>query len=286
MDSIEEYNYVYPGTNISIKDVQKVELEILDELDRICKLRKIPYQLACGTLLGAVRHKGFIPWDDDIDVFMKRNDYERFLKEGSLELCDKYSLQSFVTDPDSVVHFVKLRKKGTVYAESGDSSSVVNKGIWIDIFPLDNVKPGTIAGWYQRFQVAIYYAIITSSVKSRIEYCQFIPKKLLRGIFANLLKIVPKKVFDKKLQTVLNRYNTCETGYLAFMANGLALGMQYLYVTPSDGYYDMTELEFCGKMFPVPRDYDAVLKRIYGNYMKLPSEEKRYPEHEIVKVKI
>ncbi len=282
----KEYVYYYPGTNISIKDVQNVELEILEELNRVCKLKNIPYQLAGGTLLGAVRHKGFIPWDDDIDVFMKRCDYERFLKEAAPEIRDKYFLQTCFTDPDSVVQFVKIRKNGTVFENNVDNLPTSHTGIWIDVFPLDNVKPGTLADWFRRFRIATYYGIITSSVKNRVKYCKSMPKKFLRFVFAGLLKVVPKRVFDKKLQAVLKKYSDCDTGYLAHASNGLKAGMQYYYVVPSDNYYNMIELEFCGKMYPVPANYDEVLKIYYGDYMQLPPEEKRHPEHGITRIKI
>lgn len=286
MDSRKEYSYFYPGTDISIKDVQNVELEILDELDRICKLKDIPYQLAWGTLLGAVRHKGFIPWDDDIDVCMKRCDYERFLKEADSELSDKFFLQTCFTDPDSIVQFAKIRKNGTIFEDNVDNLPTSHTGIWIDIFPLDNVKPGTLIDWFQRFQIAVCYGITTSSVKNRVRYCKSKFKKFLRVLFAGLLKIIPKKEFDKKIQAVLKKYSNYETGYLAHITNGFERGMQYKYVAPSNEYYDMTELEFCGKMYPVPKNYDVVLKRCYGDYMKLPPENKRHPDHGVTKVKI
>ena len=286
MDNVEEYNYIFPGTNISIKDVQKVELEILDELDRVCKLKNISYQLAWGTLLGAVRHKGFIPWDYDIDVHMDRNNYERFLQEGVPELKEEYVLQTYFTDPDSVVHFAKIRKKGTVYAEPADSPSVVNNGIWIDIFPLENVKPGTLSDWFLRLRAALYFGIITSSVKYRIDQCKPLPKRLLRYVFAGLLKIVPKRIFDEKFQKVIKKYSNCDTGYLALIAWGLNSKIQYKCVIPADKYYDMTELEFCGKMYPAPVNYDYILKTIYGDYMKLPPEKERQPKQEGIRVEI
>lgn len=286
MNGIKEYNYFYPGTNISVKDIQKIELEILDELDRICKLKQIPYQLAYGTLLGAVRHKGFIPWDDDIDVFMERNDYERFLQEGAPELGNEYFLQTCYTDPNTVIQFAKIRKKGTIYAERSDSASVICNGIWVDIFPLDHVRPGTLADWYQRLRIAIYYGIITSSVKNRIKSCQSVSKKCLRFVFSGLLRIIPKRMFDKRFQSVVRKYSSGETGYLAHLTNGISSGMQHSYIVPSGDYYHMTKLEFCKRMYPVPEDYDHVLTILYGDYMRLPQEEKRYPMHEGLKVEI
>ena len=99
----------YPN-GVSIKEVQAVKLEILIEFDRIVE-NSIPYQLFAGTLLGAIRHKGFIPWDDDIDVCLLRKDYERFLHVSKNDLNDSYYLQTCFSDPASIVQFAKIRKR-------------------------------------------------------------------------------------------------------------------------------------------------------------------------------
>ena len=105
----------YRNLDYDVEDVQRVQLEILLEVDRICMKNEIPYQLFAGTLLGSIRHKGFIPWDDDIDVCMLRNDYERFLECCQSDLSDGFFLQYWRTDRKSILQFAKVRKNNTIF---------------------------------------------------------------------------------------------------------------------------------------------------------------------------
>lgn len=285
MQDIDNYEYFYDGTNISIKDVQDVELEILIEFDRICRKMNIPYQLCAGTLLGAVRHKGFIPWDDDVDVCMRRCDYDRFLQCCPQELNDKYFLQTCFTDPTCVVQFAKIRKNGTAYENALDASAKYHTGIWIDIFPMDNVNPNSLAGKYQRLQVMFYYAFVTSSIRERVTHCKGLHKRLIRSTFYNILKIVPKARIDKKLDEVYRKFNNEDTEYLGIFTNGV--GKNYwIDIQPSDGFYDLIELDFCGRKFMAPKNYDEILKNAYGDYMSYPPIEDRCPSHGITNIKI
>lgn len=119
-----------------IKQVQAIELEILLEVDRICRKHRISYFLDSGTALGAVRHKGFIPWDDDIDIGMLRDDYERFLSVAQEEMGQDYFLQTYRTDGTPIM-FAKVRKTGTTFVEFRLRKFPINHGLFIDIFPYD-----------------------------------------------------------------------------------------------------------------------------------------------------
>lgn len=122
-----------------IKDLQRIELEMLLEVDRICKKYNIRYFLVAGTLLGAIRHKGFIPWDDDIDICMPVEEYRKFCKVAKTDLKKEYFLQNSDTD-FSNRWFSKVRKNNTTCIEKGYEKSKIHQGIWIDIFPLIGVK--------------------------------------------------------------------------------------------------------------------------------------------------
>lgn len=286
MENVEKYsNFIYPGTEISLKQIQEVEYEILVEFDRICKKHNIPYQLFAGTLLGAVRHHDFIPWDDDIDVCMLRKDYERFIEICPKELNDSFFLQTNSTDPKSVVQFAKIRKNGTVFENDADFLSGSNTGIWIDIFPLDKTKRGTFSEKIQYFEVTVLYAMITSTVKSRIKICRKKWKKVFRTVFYYITKLIPKKALEKRLYNVMTRYENKDVKYIGNYANGT--GWSYnAHVRMIEGFYDMIEMDFHGSLFPVPRNYDQVLSNSYGDYMKFPPKEKRKPTHGIKRVKI
>lgn len=278
-----DYEYIYPGTNISLKQVQEVEYEILVEFDRICKKCNIPYQLFAGTLLGAVRHKDFIPWDDDIDVCMRRSDFDKFVEECPKYLKKNYFLQTAKTDSKSVVQFAKIRKNGTAYENAVDNLKDSHTGIWIDVFPLDNTKAGSISEKIQYFEVTVLYAMITSTVKNRVNASRSFWKRMLRTCFYWFTKIVPKHVLEQRLYNVMTRYEGKDVGYIGNYANGT--GWSYsAHVRKSKGFYDIIPMKFHKAEFPVPRNYDEVLKHTYGDYMKFPPLEKRKPTHGIVKV--
>ncbi len=277
--------YIYPGTNICLRQVQEVEYELLVEFDRICRENHIPYQLFAGTLLGAVRHHDFIPWDDDIDVCMLRDDFDEFLKICPKVLDKKYFLQTHETDPQSVVQFAKIRKNGTLYENDIDNLPETNTGIWIDVFPLDKTKHGTFSEKIQYFEVTALYAMITSTVKNRVSVCRTPWKKMLRQGMYGVSKIIPKRAMENRLYRVMTRYNDVDTGYVGNYANGT--GWSYTaHVRKTENYYDMIDMEFHGGKFPVPKNYHEILTHTYGDYMKFPPEEARRPTHGITRVAI
>ena len=281
-----EYSYFYGDTGISIQDVQEVELEMLIEFDRICRLHGLPYQLFAGTLLGAVRHKAFIPWDDDIDVAMRRCDYDKFIEYCQKDLGQEYFLQTCFSDPTSIIQFAKIRKNGTRYENEVDNLPTSNTGIWIDIFPLDNVKEESLAAKIQRFQIQLLYAITTSSVKTRVSISPKRWKRIARKGFSIMLKIVPKKDIDKSLLKVFTRYNREDTKFISHLTMGGRKKEYHGYMQKASDFISLKEFEFCGHEFLGPCNYDEVLRNIYGNYMELPPVEKRIPMHGVTVVKI
>ena len=282
----EKYDYYYGNTGISIQDVQAVELEMLIELDRICRNNNISYQLCSGTLLGAIRHKGFIPWDDDIDIAMKRKDYERFLEVCKNDLSKKYFLQTCFTDLTSVIQFAKLRKNGTRYENYVDNLPTSHTGIWIDIFPLDNVKEESLASKWQRFEIQFLYAMCTASVENRIKVSRKLWKRVARRVFSWMLYFIPKKTIDEKLYSIYKRYDSEETGYVTIIAFSGTKKSWYRNLQTSKDFDNLIEVEFCGHLFYAPYDYDKVLTRLYGNYLQLPPKEERKPNHGVTIVQI
>ncbi len=120
-----------------MNDIQKEELRILIEFDRICRKHNIKYSLSYGTLIGAIRHQGFIPWDDDIDVGMLREDYEVFLEKGQKLLQSDLFLQTCYTDPKYPQVYAKIRKNNTSFVETTVKNIQMHHGIYIDVFPFD-----------------------------------------------------------------------------------------------------------------------------------------------------
>lgn len=275
----------YPNIDIDIRDVQLVELEILLEFDRICRKRDIPYQLFAGTLLGAIRNNGFIPWDDDIDVCMLRKDYDKFIGLCNEELdLKKYFLQTCFSDPRSIVQFAKLRKNNTVFINNIDNDTATHTGIYIDIFPMDNVKPDAISGDIQLLLFKFLYALTTSTIRERVLRAHNKITVLIRYSMYMVMKIIPKLFVDKAIQKTLVMFSGDKTKYVSHLTNGITRERFNRYLRESSTFYDTVEWEFEGCLFPVPANYHDVLTRNFGDYMTLPPEEERFPHHGIIEV--
>ena len=245
----------------SRKKVWQVELELLQELDRICRKHGITYFADYGTLLGAVRHGGFIPWDDDIDVVMLRPDYERFRQIAAEEIKAPLFLQNTYTD-GFISAFSKLRHSQTSAIEFPNNRSI-NQGIFIDIFPLDGVADGTgRQDKLFRIQLELWRTIMDADnlrqdLQSGAELC--LPGSLL----ARLLKLSRVERFAEFERFFRNHFQ--EAARLDFITDSfLGKNVQVL----REYYEDVVYLPFEGINIPVPGDYHSVLQCRYGDYMK------------------
>ena len=125
---------------LTCDEAKKFELDILLEIDSFCKKNNLRYFLAYGTLIGAIRHKGFIPWDDDIDIGMMRKDYDLFIKYASEELDSKYYLDCYETNKNCYLPFAKVRKNNTIFDEEENHHLNNHKGIYVDVIPIENAS--------------------------------------------------------------------------------------------------------------------------------------------------
>lgn len=253
----------------NLKKLHEVENEILDEIDRICKKYKINYFLCGGTLIGAVRHKGFIPWDDDIDIGMTREDYERF-KSVCIEdnaLSEKYFLDTMETDKDYWLPFMKVRKNNTTFDEKNISGLDVHKGIFVDIFPFDNINSmGGILNKFRAFKVLSIYDAISCKLKIKnIDKCR-------NKIVVKLLMLCNLNKLRKTQEKLLKHYSNKKTDYVVCFIGGLN---PFRELIPVDKIFPLKKIEFEGKKYSSINDYDCYLRRAYGDYMTLPPEDKR-----------
>ncbi|MBO5230928.1 MAG: LicD family protein [Clostridia bacterium] len=251
--------------NSYLKELQKIELEILLEVDRICKKHNIAYFLVSGTLLGAIRHKGFIPWDDDIDICMPIDDYKKFCKVSAKELDDAFFLQNFETD-NTNKWAAKIRKNGTTVIEKGYENADIHQGAWIDIFPLIGINDDETwitratkkSDWSKKLLRKRYGALgsfKTLSFDKKI--LKFLPFKFVRFIVKLLLSTIFKNHKSFKYCTYL--WGNCK-------------------ISPrfsSDIFEGYCEVEFEGYLFPAPAKWNEYLSIVYGDYMTLPPPEKR-----------
>ena len=253
-----------------LHSVQAVELEILREFDRICKKNDLKYSLAYGTLIGAVRHKGFIPWDDDIDIVMPRSDYEKLRLLWASESSSCYFIQDYREDLYYPNNFMKIRKNNTAYIQ-GDNEFNANyhTGIFIDIFPMDRLAP---SGFKRKKQ---YIAFILNLLYSRGYKSG---KKGLYDLVESILLIPPRRSFfflRRKTEEYYRKWNFNDRLSLVSACTYEYCRMYF----DSDLFNDIIELPFEGFNFSCTSKYDDFLRKCYGDYLEMPPENERIWKH-------
>lgn len=245
-----------------ITNLRKCLLIIANEIKRICEKNGIKYFLIGGTYLGAVRHKGFIPWDDDMDLGMLRDDYEKFLKIAGDELDDRFFISSMESEADYGLAFIKVRLNGTRFYETANPE-ILHSGIFVDIFPLDRFPDNKISRIIQLNQIKLYKNALFYKCGYKYPYSN---RSVIGMTLVKYISKKDKKKISKKLTDVLTRYNSRKTK---------------LYFDISDGYYPEQSLHtlenatFEDEEFPIPGNVDETLSLIYGEWRKLPPEEER-----------
>ena len=249
-----------------LKKLQKNLVEILDEVVRICKKHKLDYFLGGGTCLGAIRHSGFIPWDDDIDVIMPRDDYEKFLEIAREELNDKYFLDYYKTDDENHFGFAKIKKNNTTFGMGYHYKS--HNGFFLDIFPMDyNDNKDSLS---LKFDVSLARCLLDT-----LKYKDHnLPR--IRSMRRPLISIWFIPFSNRRIHNIIERlYQKHNNGK---RLNGGVYSGMYFYkkdIYPIDKVFPYSEVKFEGKKYHVFHDPDYYLKGLYGNYMELPPIDKR-----------
>lgn len=254
-----------------LNKIHYLELKIALEIKRICEKNNIKYFVTAGTLLGAVRHGGFIPWDDDMDIGMLRKDYEEFLKCCSEDLGEEFYLQTWNTDENFPFSFGKIRLIGTHFIEGFTEDTNINNGIFVDIFPYDSVPDNKIKRFIQSKEYFIYKRLLwikkgmgQNMKESKSKAIKFYLFKIF-SIFFTYDRI--KKHFEK----IQKKYNNKLTHFI--VADG-----SYSYKKESipRNWTDNLELvNFETQEFPTYKNKMEYLKYFYGDFMKLPPEKDR-----------
>jgi len=266
----------YHMTPEELRAVQMIELELLCEVDRICRKCGITYRIVAGTLLGAVRHGGFIPWDDDADVAFLREEYDQFRSACEIELdTSRYYFQDHRNTPGYRWGYGKLRRKETEFVRLNQEHMPYEQGIFIDLFPYDYVPDNLPLRQVHCLKCFCYRKIFWSKIGA------FNSKGLKKFVYLLLSKIPAGKVY-RRYERFIKRSNkrmskwiriltfptpTCDHGYKSEWAE------------------EVSEYIFEGYSFFGPKLYDEYMRYKYGDYMIIPPENNR-KTHPISKLKL
>ena len=260
-------------TQSQLEKLKAAQLEMVREFAAICDRHGLQYFAVGGTCLGAVRHGGYIPWDDDIDLGMMREDYEQFLKYAPSELPEKFVLQHFLTDQNTPTYFAKIRNEKTIFLEEFAKDIPTSRGIFIDIFPFDAAPDNKLIFRLFSFRCLFLNEFYLTKMVSVI--CSNRPEeskaiyRIIRKSVSKISQIADREKLYIALDRCVRKYN--DRGRKMIHHKGLAVS----YV-PYDSVFPLKNVPFENTVIPIPRDADYVLKTQYGDYMQLPPEEKRY----------
>lgn len=250
-----------------LEKLKRIQLEMLIEVDKVCRKYDIKYTLSSGTLLGAVRHHGFIPWDDDIDIAMTLENYNKFLEVAQEELPKHLFVQNYLTEKDCPFVFTKVVNTNTVFIDGVMNKINIVKGVGLDLFPISGLREKDKD---KKSKIYKYVALFISKYYDP-EYFAFTKK---RKIFNALTPTF-------KLNTILKYYfkhiaKLDELGKEITNADFLSANKYFDY----DLFTEYVDIQFENYKFMAIKRYDDYLSTAYGDYMTLPPEDKRSPHHD------
>lgn len=268
----EKWTEVY--SKEQLQRLQQLEIHELRVVKHVCDHLNIKFVLYGGTLLGAFKYKGFIPWDDDVDIAMDRDSYELFIKEAPNLLPSDYVLQNLYSDPKSPYSYTKLRLKGTRCIEEGNHRLKIEQGIYMDIYPIDDIPDSEelyekqFAKLQRLFDVIYTRQCLHHAKKGR----NYLLKELKRIAYFCFLRLVPIAYLRKKQYKEMTRYN----------GRGFTRKTCWHYPKLTnfyEKYYPLKEIQYEGDTYFAPFDTENHLRRRYGNIDELPPADKRLGHH-------
>jgi len=266
---MSEYNVC--GVDIDI--IQKKMAEIISEVDRVCKEEQINYILYGGSLIGAIRHKGFIPWDDDLDIAMLRDDYEKFVEIAQHKLSSDFVFCSIETESKYPYNFGKVRLRNTIFKEEFTQDLDIHHGIWIDVIPMDYICEKS------RHKLKLIRKLVSFLTDLR-----YVKLKIAKGKWKRFfVKFLSLKFINRSINKLL-KYD--------FKNRDIHKVNELCHYGENKGIYEVTmfkdtiRVPFAGQNLCVPKEYDTFLRTRYGDYLELPPQEKQTPCHILKEVQL
>ncbi|MGL4739942.1 MAG: LicD family protein [Sarcina sp.] len=247
-----------------LREAQSIMVAILDEIDRICRENDIEYYISDGTLLGAVRHGGFIPWDDDLDVSMTRENYIKFCKVANDEIGEDFLVQTSKSDK----HFhngcvMKVRHKHSLLKELARENVKFHQGIFVDVFPMDKLPSNKRLIKFQKKLATLFFFIKNDyDTNSKLKKC-----------FLGAFSPVRHSFLQKILCSTLRFNKKCETDKYTY---GVDTYFYNEFIYDENDLFPLKEIKFEGRTVMCPNKPHKVLTKLYGDYMKLPPVEERH----------
>ena len=258
---------------LSLEEIKKRELAILEDVDAFCREQGLTYFINFGTLIGAVRHKGFIPWDDDIDLMMPRADYERFISLYS-EANRPYQVLEHRKTPGYYNHFMKVIDPQTELRDLRNHKTYPS-GVFIDIFPCDTFDDwGLVEKMYQLESVKL----LCISPFRKVWVGDHLLKDIARTWSWLVLGVVKPTVFTKIIQRLIDEIPSNASRY----QGSLAEKFKEKGIVPAGSFDELIDLPFEHLIVKAPKQYDMLLRHYYGDYMQLPPVEQQVNPHDIV----
>lgn len=261
-----------------LKKLQKTQVMILEDFNKVCEKYDLTYAMYAGTAIGVVRHKGFIPWDDDLDVIMPREDYTKFLSVYKKEIGDKYRILTPLIDPNYTASVTHLQLKGTKFVSEVSKNLKCDLCIDIDIFPLDYLAKDEKERKRQMKRTQFWYRLLflrghskpIINVKGIVGFVYKAICFVVHYILA-LFRVRADKLY-LKAQKESTKYNNQENSGMMVSLESIMPTKAYL---TKDELFPIKKMEFEGIYVNMPNKYDDQLRRMYGDYMKVPPKEQR-----------
>lgn len=260
---------------LTMTEIQSVSLEILKNVADFCDEYGIKYFLAYGTLIGAIRHNDYIPWDDDVDIMMERPDYDRFLKLFK-EKNETTYLELFTYKDRTNYPYLITRVSDSRYNIDVENEKPCGLGIFIDIYPIDGVGHTEEEAVQTLKKTTRYPSLIFQATRQHFTF------GLTKGVVRKIMKIpafgyahiMGADYFIKKLEAIVSKYNYDDYEYVA-----CSMWATRIKIYPKEWFKDLIKHKFGKYEFWIPKHYDEVLRTSYGDYMQLPPEKDRIYQH-------